>query len=247
MEFVMATTTVESTESNAVLVVHSHKAGQRVIRVAEFLATLEETYNALILLDRFLDEMPQPTATVRLFEQQTARIRGSRSPIEWHPNARSYANLISTRDSLRRAAQIIPPNARLRLYAVEVHSPGFWSFVGKVIPFDCIRQWVQDAHERRKDRAYREADEEERLDLENEMRKADIDARELDNELKRVEIFRKKVEVARELGATDSDLNPLLQNLFYKPLKRLERYNDIIDEVEVKTGDDAEDVPESER
>lgn len=155
-------TIVNSTESNGFLVVHSHEAGQRVVRVAEFLSTLEEAYNALILLDRFLDEMPQPTATVRPFESDTARIRGARSRIEWHPSARSYAGLISTRDSLRRAAQIIQPNARLRLYAVEVHSPGFWAFAGKLIPFDCIRQWIQDAHERRKDRAYREADEEER-------------------------------------------------------------------------------------
>jgi hypothetical protein len=236
-------TIVNSTESNGFLVVHSHEAGQRVVRVAEFLSTLEEAYNALILLDRFLDEMPQPTATVRPFESDTARIRGARSRIEWHPSARSYAGLVSTRDSLRRAAQIIQPNARLRLYAVEVHSPGFWAFAGKLIPFDCIRQWIQDAHERRKDRAYREADEEERLDLENEMRKANIDARQLDNELKRVEIFRKKVEVARELGATDTDLNPLLQNLFHKPLKRLERYPDIVEEIEVRTDDESGDSP----
>lgn len=112
------------------------------------------------------------------------------------------------------------------MQAIEVGSPDFWAFVGKLNPLEVIRQWVQDAHERRKDREYKEPAEARKLELDNEMKRVEIEDRELANELKKIEIFDRKIGIAKQLGATDEDLAPMVRNLFYKPLKRLERFND---------------------
>ena len=51
----MATMTAVTT-TDAILVVHSSKSRLRVNRVAEFLAALEEAYNALLLFDSLLGD-----------------------------------------------------------------------------------------------------------------------------------------------------------------------------------------------
>jgi hypothetical protein len=50
---------------------------------------------------------------------------------------------------------------------VQLTSPGFWDFLGKLMPLETIRQYLNDRHERAKDREYRNEAEEKRLDLEN--------------------------------------------------------------------------------
>jgi hypothetical protein len=228
----MATLT-SAQEGSAILVVHSTGSEYRVVRIADFLRALEKSYNALFLLNRLLEEhnFPENIEFVdehgEIFEQRTLR------------SMRPYYRLLTTSESLLRAAQIIRPSSRLRLHAVELHSPGTWKFIGDLIPIDVIRKWFRDAHERRKDREYREEAEADKLELDNEMKKAEIESRELENELKKVEVFDRKIELAKKLGATEDDLAPLLKNLFYKPLKQLGRYDDVVDSVEVRTDDDA--------
>jgi len=229
----MATlTSTRPTAPSRVLVVHSNRSGFRVLRVSNFLTALEETYNGLFLLNSLLDEQTFPANVVLrdehgdIVQQRTLR------------SFRRYYRLLTTPQSLRRAALVIQPKCRLQLRSVELHSPGTWKFVGDVIPIDAIRKWFRDAHERRKDKKYREAAEEESLELDNKLKTAEIDNRDLENELKRLEIFDRKIELAKKLGATEEDLKPLLRNLLYRPLKRLEQYDDIIDSVEVSPDDD---------
>lgn len=51
----------------------------------------------------------------------------------------------------------------------EVHlsSPGFWSFLGALNPLEALRNFLNDRHERQKDRKYRELAEASKLELEN--------------------------------------------------------------------------------
>lgn len=69
-----------------------------------------------------------------------------------------------------------------------------------------------DAHERRKDREYREVAEQEHLTLENQL---------LQNR-----VIHERIQILRELGATDADIAPLLNQLIYEPLRRTEPHQD---------------------
>jgi hypothetical protein len=91
-------------------------------------------------------------------------------------------------------------------------SPGYWDFLGKLNPLEVTRQYLQDRHERRKDREYREAAEKRRLDL--------------DNTLLENKVIKERIEIAKNLGATEEDLAPLLNELVIKPVRELDRYQD---------------------
>src|SRR5579862_8813969 len=208
---------VKPTQSSAILVIHSNNgSGLSVRRIADFLNVLEEAYNALLLFDSLIDDDNSINDSLA---QEQGEIYLKRREL------RRSGKLLTTRESLRRAANLFNAKSQLRVRAIEVGSPDFWAFVGKLNPLEVIRQWMQDAHERRKDRAYRESAEARKLALDNEEKVVEIEDRELSNELKKVEIFERKIEIARKLGATDDDLAPLVRNLLYRPLKRLEQFD----------------------
>ena len=102
---------------------------------------------------------------------------------------------------------VIRPSDRIVLLRVKLESPGAWEFLGSLNPLEVIRHWLADNHERRKDKEYREAAERERLRLENRL---------LENR-----VIRERIQTARELGATDDDLAPLLNELILKPLNAI--------------------------
>jgi hypothetical protein len=80
--------------------------------------------------------------------------------------------------------------------------------MGALNPLEIIRQYLNDRHERRKDHQYRAEHEARRLELENRL---------LENK-----VLRERIEIAKSIGATDQDLTPLLNELVYKPLRRLD-------------------------
>ena len=71
----------------------------------------------------------------------------------------------------------------------------FWGFLASISPFESWRKYIVFRHKRDQDRRYREAAEARRLDLEN-------DAREL-------AVLETRSKLAKELGATPEQLEPL--------------------------------------
>jgi len=84
--------------------------------------------------------------------------------------------------------------------------------VGKLNPLEQIRLYLNDRHERRKDREYRESEEAAKLRLQN----AALET----------QVLRDRITAAREMGATDEDLAPLLDRFVRQPLNGLDRFQD---------------------
>jgi hypothetical protein len=96
------------------------------------------------------------------------------------------------RETMRsgRAVDLIAPSERLRFQGASFSSPGWWDVFGKLNPLEVIRQYLNDRHEHRKDREYREAADRTRLDLEN--------------DLLRTKVIAEKLTIAREIGVPAS-------------------------------------------
>jgi len=126
----------------------------------------------------------------------------------------------------------IPHSEQLVLARTQLNSPGFWEFLGALNPLEVIRQYLNDRHERRKDKDYRESAEERRLILEN---------LKLENE-----VMSERVRLARDLGATNSDLALMLDQLIYQPLRALDRHQDrgVIDGAEITVVDEDDKASE---
>src|SRR4051794_35010663 len=73
----------------------------------------------------------------------------------------------------------VPAARRLRVARVVMRSPGFWEFLGALNPLQQLREYLNDRHERSKDRGYRNDNERERLAVELKLKEAELRRAEL--------------------------------------------------------------------
>lgn len=183
--------------------VHGH-GGVEVELVTAYLTDLKHAYDSVLLFEATIDvtrriarDFPFPQY---LFgpEFLASRRIGGRARY-WPPTPEEIASAV-------------PRKEQLILSAVSLSSPGAWEFLGTLNPLEVLRNYLNDRHERRKDREYRESAERRHLALEN---------LSLENR-----VISERVRLAKEIGATDRDLAPLLNELIYRPLVALDRYQD---------------------
>jgi hypothetical protein len=177
--------------------------------VAAYLADLKRAYDSILLFESIIDGLQRAGRDLRFrialypiglaVGWPVARRRGLTYIRDWPP-------------SPDEVASFVPPSEQLVLSGVRLSSPGAWDFLGKLNPLEVLRQYLKDRHERRKDNEYRESAEARRLELEN---------LSLENR-----VISERIAVAKELGATNRDLAPLLNDLIYKRVTALGQFQD---------------------
>jgi hypothetical protein len=175
--------------------------------VGAYLADLKLAYDSILLFEAIIDglerasrDFPFQRYPFSLYSDwPLIRRRGFGHVRDWPPRPEEVASFV-------------PASEQLILSAVQLSSPGFWEFLGTLNPLEVIRKYVNDRHERRKDKEYRESAEKRRLVLENLA---------LENK-----VISDRVKLAKQLGATNRDLAPLLNGLIYKPLTNLDGFQD---------------------
>jgi hypothetical protein len=200
---------------SAHLIIHGN-GGVEVELVIAYLSDLKLAYESILVFESMI----------------SGAQRASREfPFRWYPAAFDLAWSAAPRRAIRHArswpptseeiSSLIPRSSQLVVARVQLSSPGFWDVLGKLNPLEVIRQYLNDRHERRKDRDYRESAEKRQLTLENMKREN--------------EVIAGRIKIARELGATDDDLAPLLNEFVYKPLTALDRHQDrgVIEHTEI--------------
>lgn len=193
------------------------QGGVEVELVTAYLSDFDHAYASVLLFEATIDgmrraarEFPFPRYPFGwdLGVGLPVSRRGARRIRNWPPIAEEVASFVP------RAEQLV-------LSSVSLASPGFWEFLGTLNPLEVLRKYLSDRHERKKDHDYRETAERRRLALEN---------LSLENR-----VIAERIRMAREIGATDRDLAPLLNELVYKPLLTLDRYQDggVIEHAEI--------------
>lgn len=177
-----------------VLRIESDRLGT-VVDIREYLEATENAYNGLYAFDLIVNEAKSRAANVE--------------PLSWRSAARRPR--INVR-RIRRAEAVVLPEDRLQLRAVAFQSPGFWDFLGALNPLETLRKYLQDRHERRRDRTYREPLEAERMVLENQKLKT--------------EVVKEQVELLRSIGVPEEKIREALTAHVVLPLERLDRHQD---------------------
>jgi hypothetical protein len=164
------------------------EGGLPVSEVRQFLSVIEHAYNSLLIFEA----ATEPASTSR-----TGGV-----PI-WTPESKF---------SLEQSTTLVLPSDRLVLQRVELASPGFWEFMGALNPMEVMRKYLQDRHERQKDRAYRAALEAEKLRVQI--------------LLEETEVIGKRLKIAKEVGAPEHIMASLLNELVYRPLEGIATLHD---------------------
>jgi hypothetical protein len=173
--------------------IHSSRLGPAT-ELIEFLTDLNSTYEHLWAFELIVREAKARYAEEGFFFR---RPRGSSSRIL---------------RTIRRPADVVLPDEQLQLSRITFSSPGFWEAIGALNPLETLRQFVNDRHERRKDRQYRESLEARRLFLETEQL--------------RVDVVKSQVELLRDLGIPDDRIRAAVVRHVSEPLKALEKHQD---------------------
>ena len=109
--------------------------------------------------------------------------------------------------------KIVLPSENLVINRVNIQSPGFWEFLGSLNPLQQIREYLNDRHERNKDKNYRSRQEEELNDL---------------NILeKKNSIVSQRIEILKNLGYSESEIRQLVSGMIIEPLNKLGKHQDI--------------------
>jgi hypothetical protein len=202
-----------------------HGSGEvEVELVIAYLGDLRHAYNSIILFESMIDgleraerDFPFPRYPFGLYlDWPVGRRRGIGHIREWPSRPEEVASFV-------------PASEQLVLSAVRLSSPGSWDFLGALNPLEVLRKVINDRHERRKDKEYRESAEKRRLELEN--------------QILETELISRRIAVARKLGATKRDLAPFLNELVYRPILQLDRSQDrgVITYAEIPKPDNEKD------
>lgn len=188
-------------EEYLVLRIASSNLG-KVSEISKFLQDMENAYNSLYSFNYIVD-------VISIENARDGSIPLKRLITEERPfltNIVDWFKVIETRNVLFHADNLV-------LSKVTINSPGVWEFIGSLSPLMQIREYLKDRHERRKDKAYR--------DYQNQIR-GDLEIVEKANG-----IIKQRIEILKSVGYTDIELKPILINLITDPLLRLGHYQDM--------------------
>lgn len=112
---------------------------------------------------------------------------------------------------IRNAFDVVLPEDRLRLKSIDVGSPGWLEVIGTLNPLETLRKYLQDRHERQKDRGRKPAALE-RLALENDKLK--------------LEVMKERMDLLRELGVPEEKIRQIVARHFFEPIETIDALQD---------------------
>jgi hypothetical protein len=180
----------------------------------EGLEALEFAYNSLYALEATLDTLIELSRYVPPPLRLSLLVGGP-----FVRAGRSVRGLSSWPPSSEELASAVLPSDRLLFRGAHFESPGFWEVVGALNPFETVRKYLNDRHERRKDADFRNEAERRKFEQEERAREAEIAYME-------DSVIIRRIEEARRLGLSEREIAPLLNELLRRPLRKLAHYQD---------------------
>ena len=211
--------------------------GGLVDEALSFLTDIQDAYENLYALNLKIAEAKQKYS--------------ERNEFSWRYNSRRKPPALNP---TRKFSELLLPDEKLVIHKVNIASPGIWEFLGTLNPLQQLREYAKDRHERRKDKEWREGEEQRQMSLENQRREQEVKRAELENirletsaleesqkadlENRRLEtsIIQEQINLLHSIGYSDEQIRKLLNAHYYKPLSRLDAHanSGLLESMEVK-------------
>ena len=187
---------------NTALRIKANRAGT-VKEITDYLFDLEKAYNSLYVFDDFLGVTSSNSSSRR------------RSKFFFY----EFGLPLAPNFKLDSSNDLLLPEDRLIISKINIQSPGFWEVLGSLNPLQQIREYLNDRHNRGKDKRWREQTEKDKAVLENELIQRQI----FEAENKTV---RERIEIYKELGFSDQEIRQLIWANVGRPLMELGKHQD---------------------
>ncbi len=174
-----------------------------VSEVTTLLNDLEFVYNSIYSFDFFVETIRRE----RIYKKDKKPFFRLK---EYYKN--TLPNLINFQNEID-ISSIVLPSDKLYISKVNIQSPGFWEVLGVLNPLQHIKEYLQDRHERKKDKQYRSRQEEELGELEISERKN--------------QILNQQIEILKTAGYSDLEIRQFVTKMVLEPLNRLGKLQDI--------------------
>ncbi len=196
-------------------------AGRLLSETRDCLEAIEHAYNSLYALETTIDSLVRYLRNLEdLFSLPRRLLVPLGLGFPFPPIlGRPHVPQVSWPPSPSQLASMVLPADRLVFRGAQFESPGFWDIIGTLNPFETLRLYLNDRHERRRDKDFRNEQVRRKFNQEERAREAHLQWME-DSALIR------RIEEARRLGATERDIAPLLNELLHRPLRNVAHYQD---------------------
>lgn len=125
---------------------------------------------------------------------------------------------------------IVLPEESPLISKISYNSPGFWEVIASWSPFEQIRMYINERHDRVKDKTYA-------WELDKAMKEVEIETMRLNNDLIRLDIIDKVSVQLKEMGLSDIEIRHSIQK-YYGNLNLLDQHIDSERIIDIKRVDD---------
>ncbi len=222
----------------------------RTADLVAFIRVVDDTYEALSALD---DAMAILTGERRL--RRPSSLYSFRRSYDYVPTSlpdavefltkhrQQISHFIGGAESDTRPArddfELLQEEGRLIIRSFRMNSPGVFEFIGSLNPLEVLRNYLNDRHKRRQDRAFREDAEEDHLANENERDRLENERARLENIDLADQIAYRRLDALQRAGVSKKVLRELSRRMLTRNLERLE---DVVERLHIEASDKIEPV-----
>lgn len=174
---------------------------------ADLIISAQRAYNGIYIFDEIVGRIEKHFRSFRYIDRYGSSLDFL---LERGIFLSHWQNILvaeTSEKNLHVADENVQIGDRFIFTGARISSPGFWEFIAKLNPLEVIRLYLNDRHERRKDKEYREGLEEENLYLQN--------------ELIRNKLMRERLEMLREFRSDGDSRELIMSHLLGRPAERL--------------------------
>lgn len=171
------------------------KRGGSIREITSFLEDLEDAYNVLYNFTMMPSFIRHPKYFFRFYE-------------DFGVNPFNSLN-----------EQMTPPEDLLIVSRVSINSPGFWGVLGAINPLKQLREYLNERHERQKDRKWRNAGQKEKQVMENQILEQKFIKG--DNE-----IIQQQLELLKQAGVHPDEIKKFVWNRIGEQMSGLGKHQD---------------------
>lgn len=167
--------------------------------ITDFLSAIEKNYLNILAYQKILYEMS--SINLKKFISNNP-LRGAYKYLYFDSRTRflEYQRFYDIKD-------IVSSDENLIVSKINYNSPGFWEVMASWSPFEQIRKYIKDRHDRIRDKKYI-------WDMDKKLKEVEIETKQLNNDLLKIETIGTIITQLEKIGLSEIEIRGTIQKYY---------------------------------